>query len=98
MKCAERGGGGIGGWAGVGSRDLALTPSFSGPRDAANCRGVKGAIEAYRTLWKRWREEDQRGTMCVFCASITLNLPNTPDDKQVTLDQHSDYTVTFWVL
>lgn len=81
MKCGERGGGGIGGWAGVGSRDLALTPSFSGPSDAASCRGVRGAIEAYRTLWKRWREEEG---LCVFYASITADMP--PDDKQVTLD------------
>lgn len=79
-----RGGGGIGWWAGVGSRDLALTPR---PRDTANCRGVRGGAEAYRTLWKRWREEDQRGTICVFYASITGNMP--PDDKQVTLDQSS---------
>lgn len=88
MKCGERGGGGIGGWAGVGSRDLALTPSFSRPSDAASCRGVRGAIEAYRTLWKRWREDDQRDyTVCVFYASITADMPS--DDKQVTLDQGS---------
>jgi len=67
-----RSGGGIGWWAGVGSRDLAPSPSFSGPRDTANCRGVRGGQRPiYRNLWKRWWEEDRRGAICVFYASIT---------------------------